>query len=102
MATHSAARRIRTLAALLGGVVVFAGLGLAAPAFADDDDWHTEADRPVAPQQQLKDKADIQAAVAAKPQREQVYGSPAMMWVTPAFRVTPSVYETATVERSHH
>jgi hypothetical protein len=102
MATHSAARRNRTLVALLGGAVMFAGLGLAAPAFADDDDWHTEADRPVSPQQQLRDKAEIQATVAAKPQREQVYASPAMMWVTPTFHVTPSVYETATVERQHH
>jgi hypothetical protein len=102
MATHSAARRNRTLVALMGGFVVFVGMGLTAPAFADDDDdWHTEATRPVGLQQQLQDKVEIQAAVPGKPSREQVYGSPTMAWVPPAIHPTPTAYETATVDRPH-
>jgi hypothetical protein len=97
MATHLAARRNPVLFALLTGFLLLAGH----TAYADDDDWHTEADRPLAPAQQMKDREKIQAIAAEKPQREQVYAPRSTFQATPVERYIESVYQTATVDRQH-
>jgi hypothetical protein len=99
MATHSAAYRNTVLAALIGGFVLVAG---ATAAHADDDDWHSEAERPVAPQQQIKDRTAIQAIAAVKPQHEQVYAPRSMLPAVQIQRQTDNDNQTATVDRPQH
>lgn len=100
MDTHSAARRNCTLVVLMGGLVLVAGLGAASlhPAFADDDNWHTEADRPLSLQQQLMDRDEILASIAAPPAREVVYGPSSTLPITPPLQYIESSYQTADVE----
>ena len=102
MATHLAARRNPALVALMGAFMLIAGIGAAHAAYADDDDWHTEADRPVEPAQQLKDRKDIQAIAAVKPQREQIYAPRSTLQPLPAERYIDSAYQTATVDKPVH
>jgi hypothetical protein len=97
MATHSAARRNPALVALMGGFILFASHA----AYADDDDWHTEADRPVTAEQQIKDREDIQSIVAQKPPREQIYAPRSTLQAPPAERYIESSYQTATVDLPH-
>jgi len=99
MATHSVARRNPALVALLGGFMLMAGLGVSHAAHADDDDWHIEADRPIAPEQIIQDRAELQASVAVKPQREQVYAPRSTLQAPPVERYIESSYQTATVDR---
>ena len=101
MATHSAARRNPALAALMGGFALVVGLGVSRAASVDDDDWHTEADRPVALAQQIQDREDIQAIAGATPQREQVYAPRSTLPAAPIERYIESAYQTATVDRPH-
>jgi hypothetical protein len=83
----------------MGGFVLVAGLGVSHAASVDDDDWHTEADRPVALEQQIKDLEDIQAIVGVKPQREQVYAPRPTLQTVPIERYIESAYQTASVDR---
>ena len=99
MATHSVARRNPALVALLGGFMLMAGLGVSHAAHADDDDWHSEADRPIAPEQIIQDRAELLATVATKPQREQVYAPRSTLQPLAAERYIESSYQTATVDR---
>jgi len=102
MATHLAARRNPALVTLLGGALLIAGVGAAHAAYADDDDWHTEANRPVEPAQQLKDRKAIQAIAAVKPQREQIYAPRSTLQPAPADRTIDNAYQTATVDKPQH
>ena len=99
MGTHSATRRNSALVALMGGLVLVAGLGVSHAASVDDDDWHTEADRPVTLAQQIRDREAIQAIAAVKPQREQVYAPRSTLPPDPIY--IESAYQTATVDRPH-
>lgn len=99
MATHSAAHRNTVLAAVLGGFVLMAG---ATAAYADDDDWHTEATRPMEPAQQIKDRTAIQAIAAAKPQHDQVYAPRSTLTAIRTQNPVDSAYQTATVDRPEH
>jgi hypothetical protein len=102
MATHSAARRNPALVAVLGGCMLIAGIGASHAAYADDDDWHTEANRPVAPEQQLKDRDAIQRIAAVKPSHEQIYAPRSALQSQPTERLIDSAYQTATVDRPNH
>lgn len=79
--------------------MLVAAVGAGHAAYADDDDWHTEANRPVTLQQQMKDREDIQRIAATKPQREQVYTPRSTLQAPPAERYLESSYQTATVDR---
>jgi hypothetical protein len=83
----------------MGGVMLIAGLGAGHAASVDDDDWHTEADRPVAFEQQIKDREDIQAIVGVKPECEQVYAPRSTLQTVPIERYIESAYQTASVDR---
>jgi hypothetical protein len=85
----------------MGGFVLVAGLGVGHAASVDDDDWHTEADRPVALAQQIKDREAIQAIAAVTPQREQVYAPRSTLPPVPIDGYIESSYQTATVDRQH-
>jgi hypothetical protein len=98
MATHLAAHRNPALVALIGGFMLVAAGGASPAAYADDDDWHTEANRPVTLQQQMKDREDIER-IATKPQREQIYAPRSTLPASPAERYLESSYQTATVDR---
>ena len=102
MDTQFAAPRNRTGLALMGGLVLIVGLGVSPlhAAFADDDDWHTEANRPLAPQQQIRDRDEIQASLAGKPAREEVYAPPCPSATLPAHYIESS-YQTADVDGRH-
>ena len=102
MATHLAARRNPALVALMGGFVLIAGMGATHAAYADDDDWHTEANRPIEPAQQMKDRQKIQAIAAVKPQREQIYAPRSTLQPAPTDRYIDSAYQTATVDKPQH
>jgi len=95
MATHSAARRNPALVALLAGFMLIASHA----ASADDDDWHSEADRPITPEQIIQDRAALQASIAEKPSREQIYAPRSTLQAPPAERYIESTYQTATVDR---
>lgn len=99
MDTPRTGRRSRNTIALLGGLIALTGLGLAAlqPAFADDDDWHTEADRPLASQSQAPDtdRDDALPTVASKPAGETLYAPPGIVRSVPAMRFTMTSYQTA-------
>jgi len=103
MDTHSAARRNRTLVALVGGLMLFAAAGVGAtpcqPGSVDDDNWHTEADRPLAIQQQLRDRDEILASIATRPEREQVYVPQSPLSIAPPEQYIDSAYQTAGVDR---
>ena len=92
------AGRLRIIA-LLSGAIALAGLGITVlhPAFAvDDDDWHTEADRPLAsPTQTDADRDDAQPSVTAKPVRETLYAPPGLTRSIPALRFALTSYQTA-------
>jgi hypothetical protein len=83
----------------MGGFILVTGLGATHAAFADDDDWHSEADRPVVPEQIIRDRAELLASIAEKPQREQVYAPRSTLQPPPAERYIESSYQTATVDR---
>jgi hypothetical protein len=102
MATHLAARRNPALIALMGGFMLIAGMGSTHAAYADDDDWHTEANRPVEPQQQLKDRKDIQSIAAVRPQRDQIYAPRSTLQPQPTERHIDSAYQTAAVDKPQH
>ena len=91
-----AMQRTSVLAALLGGVLLIAGTGAA---LADDDDWHSEAERPAAPQQQIKDKAAVQAIAAAKPERERIYAPSSTLTAVRTEHPIASAYQTATADK---
>jgi len=57
------------------------------PARADDDDWHSEAERPLVRSQQIDtDRDAAMPPVAAPPARETVYAPPHMAWPMPVVR----------------
>lgn len=98
MDTPRADRRGRKTIALLGGLIALVGLGSAMlqPALADDDDWHTEADRPLAsPSQADTDRDDALPSVATKPAGETLYAPPGIVRSVPAMRLTLTSYQTA-------
>jgi hypothetical protein len=101
MDTHLAARRNRTLVALVGGLVLIAGVAPFRAALADDDNWHAEAERPLTIQQQIRDRDMVLASIAAAPEREVVYGAPSARSVAPPEQYIDSAYQTAGVDRPH-
>jgi hypothetical protein len=93
----------RKAIAALSGLAVLAGFGLATlqPAFADDDDWHTEANRPVTqPSPTDADRDDALPRVASRPVRETLYAPPGLVWSVPALRFAMTSYQTADVAPS--
>jgi hypothetical protein len=95
--------RGHTAVAAIGGLIALAGIGLATlqPAFADDDDWHTEADRPLAaqPSKADTDRDDPMPHVAAKPVAETLYAPPGLIRSMPSFPYVFTAYQTADVAR---
>lgn len=95
-------RRSRRAIALLGGLIMLAGIGSAMvqPALADDDDWHTEADRPLIPSPQAgTDRDESVPRVASKPAQETLYAPPGTIRFAPLPRFDLTSYQTADVAR---
>jgi hypothetical protein len=95
-------RGCRSYTALAVLLIGLAGLGLATlqPAWADDDDWHTEADRPLVPQPNGGiDRDDAKPQVATKPTAETLYAPPGLVRSMPAFPYVVTAYQTADVAR---
>lgn len=101
--------RGHTAITAIGGLIAIAGFGLATlqMAHADDDDWHTEATRPVAtdsgpcqPKAEA-DRDDAMPRVAEKPQRETLYVPPSQVRSLPSFPYMLTAYQTADVARPH-
>jgi len=88
--------------AVIGSVVALAGIGLTVlqPAFADDDDWHTEAERPITSQSTADtDHGDARPQVAAKLTQQTLYVPPALIRSTQSVPLILTSYQTADAAR---
>ena len=87
-------------AAALSGLLLLAGVGFATvqTAWADDDDWHTEAERPI--EAQSKTGVDCERArpvVAVRPEHETLYGPVVTRPRVPAVGDSRTSYQIAAV-----
>jgi len=91
-----------TAVAAIGSLVVLAGLVSAVPqpAFGDDDDWHTEAARPIGPALQPDaDFDDAKPLIASRPSQETVYAPPALLRSLQPLPLILTAYQTGDTAR---